>query len=123
MLAGFWHDGSVKPIATSAVGAQMNDGPNYVRGYAVIRVDGPGDDQSRVRDDQPDGEMLPAPGPSHVTVKEVVMTPEEARREVMRLNSLNVAKGCRYYWQLTHIFLDGKSHGSGLITGAQGDEP
>jgi hypothetical protein len=41
-----------------------------------------------------------------------VTTAEEARREVIRLNALNAGKGCVYFWQATHIFLDGGSHGS-----------
>lgn len=58
-------------------------------------------------------------------VKEVVATAEEARREVVRLNALNAGKGCRYYWQATHVFLDGNSHGSaGWAVGeGQGAEP
>lgn len=35
----------------------------------------------------------PAPGPGHVKVKEIVLTAEEARREVIRLNALNADKG------------------------------
>ena len=76
----------------------MGDKLNYITGYAVVRVDGPSDDPSRVRDYHRDGQMLPAAGPSHVTVKEVVMSAEEARREVIRLNQLNPSKECCYYW-------------------------
>lgn len=47
-----------------------------------------------------------------VTVKEVVTTIEEAQREVERLNNLRADKNCRYFWQSTHYFLDGSSHGS-----------
>jgi hypothetical protein len=88
--------------------------PGYVTGYAVIRVDdGPWDHPASVREwAAADGATFPTAGPSNVTVKEVVMTAEEARREVVRLNSLNAQKGCQYYWQSTHIFLDGGSHGS-----------
>ena len=36
-----------------------------------------------------------------ITVKEVVLTMEEADAEVERLNDLNRKKGCRYFWQST----------------------
>jgi hypothetical protein len=87
--------------------------PRYLQGYAVIRIDdGPLDDMGRVRESTIDGAEGPAPGPARVSIKEVVMTVEEARRAVVRLNSLNAGKDCTYYWQTTHIFLDGGSHGS-----------
>jgi hypothetical protein len=87
--------------------------PRYIAGYAVIRIDdGALDHPSSVHEVPVDGVLVPAPGPSNVTVKEIVTTAEEARREVIRLNALNVGKGCRYYWQSTHLFLDGGSHGS-----------
>jgi len=90
----------------------MDGMPRYLAGYAVIRIDdGPLDHPSSVREFTIDGVALPAPGPSNVSVKEVVTTAEEARREVIRLNALNAEKGCRYFWQATHIFLDGGSHG------------
>ena len=91
----------------------MDGKPRYLAGYAVLRIDdGPLDHPSSVREFMLDGVPMPAPGPSNVSVKEVVTTAEEARREVMRLNTLNAGKGCRYFWQATHIFLDGGSHGS-----------
>jgi hypothetical protein len=91
----------------------MDGNPRYLAGYAVIRIDdGPLDHPSRVRELVIDGVPLPAAGPSNVSVKEVVTTAEEARREVIRLNAINAGKGCRYFWQATHIFLDGGSHGS-----------
>jgi hypothetical protein len=87
--------------------------PRYVAGYAVLRIDeGPLDHPSSVREYMIDGVLMPAPGPSNVRVKEVVTTADEARREVVRLNALNAGKGCRYFWQATHIFLDSGSHGS-----------
>jgi hypothetical protein len=100
----------------------MDGHPGYLPGYAVIRIDdGPLDSPSRVTEYTVDGASLPAAGPSNVTVKEVVTTADEARREVIRLNALNAGKGCRYFWQATHIFLDGRSHGSaGPIEKAQG---
>ncbi|HYV36749.1 MAG TPA: hypothetical protein VE988_13665 [Gemmataceae bacterium] len=91
----------------------MGSKPGYVQGYAVIRIDGgPVDHPSRVQEFMLDGVLVPAPGPSNVTVKEVVASAEEARREVARLNALNAGKGCRYFWQATRVFLDGGSHGS-----------
>ncbi len=91
----------------------MDGEPDYLAGYAVIRVDeGPLDHPSRVGEFLVDGVAVPAAGPSNVKVKEVVTTAEEARREVMRLNAINAGKGCKYFWQATHIFLNGRSHGS-----------
>jgi hypothetical protein len=91
----------------------MSENPRYLQGYAVIRVDdGPLDDIGSVRESTIDDAEGPAPGPARISVKEVVMTVEEARREVVRLNALNAGKACTYYWQTTHIFLDGGSHGS-----------
>ena len=46
------------------------------------------------------------------TVKEVVLSAEEAQREVDRLNLLNKDKNCRYFWEGTHFFPHGGSHGS-----------
>jgi hypothetical protein len=91
----------------------MGDRPKYITGYAVIRIDlGPVEHPSHVQEYQRDGEVLPAAGPCNVRVKEIVTTQDVAQREVIRLNRLNSSKGCRYYWQTTHIFLDGTSHGS-----------
>ncbi len=91
----------------------MNGKLRYLTGYAVLRIDdGPIDHPSSVREFMLDGVAMPAPGPSNVSVKEIVTTAEEARREVIRLNALNAGKGCHYFWQATHIFLEGGSHGS-----------
>jgi hypothetical protein len=91
----------------------MGTKPGYLTGYAVIRVDdGPLDHPSRVREWSVGGVPFLTAGPSNVSVKEVVMSVEEAQHEVLRLNELNAAKGCTYYWQPPHIFLDGGSHGS-----------
>jgi hypothetical protein len=87
--------------------------PGHIQGYAVIRIDdGPVDHPSSVQEFMLEGVLVPAPGPSNVTVKEVVASAEEAHREVARLNTLNAGKGCRYFWQATRVFLDGGSHGS-----------
>jgi hypothetical protein len=51
-------------------------------------------------------------GPVEITIKEIVMSEEEARAEVNRLNDLNVPKGCRYYWQQTRLFSKGGSFGT-----------
>ena len=88
---------------------------NYITAFAVIRIDdGPLDHPSRVREWPIRGE--PTAGPSNVTVKEVVMSAEEARKEVVRMNDLNSSKECSYYWQSTHVFFDGGSHGSASRT-------
>lgn len=88
---------------------------NYKQGYAVIRIDNRGS-EGHVEEYTVDGESLPAPGPGNVTVKEIVFDPCEAQKEVVRLNNLNTEKSCRYYWQSTHVFLDGGSHGSNAKT-------
>jgi hypothetical protein len=93
----------------------MDGEPGYLAGYAVIRIDeGPLDHPSRDRGFLVDGVGVPTAGPWNVKVKEVVTTAVEARREVMRLNALNARKGCKYFWQATHIFLNGRSHGSAV---------
>jgi len=51
-------------------------------------------------------------GPVDITIKEIVLTEDEARAEVERLNALNAPKGCRYYWQQTRLFSRGGSFGS-----------
>ena len=88
--------------------------PNdYIQAYAVIRVDGDTiDSDARVSEWEIDAEIQPTAGPANVTVKQIVMTAQEARDEVIRLNQLNASKGCRYFWQATHLFLNGGSHGS-----------
>jgi len=83
---------------------------SYEEVYVVVRVD------HEATLDHGDPE---ADGPSiafaqySVTVKEIVRSLDEARREVSRLNELNREKGCRYFWQGTHYFPDGGSLGSG----------
>ncbi len=91
----------------------MGNERHHVQAFAVIRIDdGPLDHPSSGHEVMLGGDMVPAPGPSNVRVKEVVTTAEEARLEVVRLSALNAGTGCRYYWQATHVFLDGGSHGS-----------
>ena len=91
----------------------MGTKPGYLTAYAVLRVDdGPVDDPSRVKEWTVDGVPFLTAGPSNVTVKEIVTSVEEAQREVARLARLNADKGCRYFWQPTHVFPDGGSHGS-----------
>lgn len=86
---------------------------DYIQAYAVLRVDGETvDSDARVSEWEIDGEIQPAAGPANVTVKQIVMSAQEARNEVVRLNLLNAAKGCKYYWQATHVFFNGGSHGS-----------
>jgi hypothetical protein len=88
--------------------------PNdYTQAYAILRVDGETiDSDARVSECEIDGTIQPTAGPANVTVKQIVMSAQEARDEVMRLNQLNAAKGCKYFWQATHLFLNGGSHGS-----------
>ena len=72
----------------------MDGKPRYIAGYAVIRIDdGPLDHPSSVGEFVLDGVAAPVPGPSNVTVKEVVTAAEEARREVMRLNRSTPGRG------------------------------
>ena len=92
---------------------------DYLAAFAVIRIDpGPLDFPSLVTEFCIDDVNVPTAGPWNVKVKEVVLTAEEARSEVMRLNALNAGKGCRYFYQATHVFLNGGSHGSagGAVT-------
>jgi hypothetical protein len=44
-----------------------------------------------------------------ITVKEIVLTKEEAQREVDRLNGLNRNKQSTYFWQLTRLVSDSPS--------------
>lgn len=92
--------------------------PRYRQGYAVIRIDNY-EITSHVEQYTVDGESFPAPGPVNVNVKEAVFDAGEARNEVMRLNRLNKDRGCRYYWQSTHVFVDGGSHGSNFANEQQ----
>ena len=57
--------------------------------FAVVRVD----------------EYQPAdvPWTNRIIVKEIVMSEQEARLEVERLNELNKGKGCVYFWQVTRL--------------------
>jgi hypothetical protein len=83
-------------------------GLRYVTAYAVIRVD-----QTNYPDaGSQEYEGILVAGPSHIRVKEIVLSADEARAEVVRLNALNAEKGCAYYWQSTHLFINGGSHGS-----------
>ena len=83
----------------------------HIQAFVVLRIDkGATIDDSGVSFER-DGKSFPAAGPSGVTVKEVLMSAEEAQNEVVRLNALNGDKDCIYYWQTTHLFIDGGSHG------------
>ena len=77
----------------------------WTRGFAIVRVD-----PYRLSDTDSAGPGIPC-GDYSITIKEVVLDLEVARREVERLNALNADKGCRYFWQDTHLFLEGGSHG------------
>ena len=90
----------------------MSAKPRYIQAYAIIRVDDSPYDFWHDAECIVGNAAQPSPGPSNVKVKEVVATAEEAQREVVRLNALNAEKGCKYFWQSTHVFLNGGSHGS-----------
>jgi hypothetical protein len=47
-----------------------------------------------------------------VTVKEVVRSRELAEAEVGRLNAVNNDNDCRYWWQQTQLFPEGRSAGA-----------
>ena len=49
---------------------------------------------------------------SKITVKKVVRNIERAKSEVDRLNKVNAARKCRYFWQLTRLE-DEHKHGEG----------
>ena len=44
-----------------------------------------------------------------ITVTEIVSEQSIAEAEVARLNELNAAKGCRYFWQPTRLYPAGTS--------------
>ena len=60
--------------------------------YAVVRVD----------------LYLEKPIPNGITVKEILPTLEEAKKEVERLMALNKDKNVLYFWQTTRFFPDGR---------------
>ena len=79
--------------------------------FVVIRVDhhpGLGTPAER---EEPDGPGIRF-SDYRVTVKEVVTTVEEAKREAERLNALNGSQRVRYFWTGGHYFPGGGSHGS-----------
>ena len=89
---------------------KMTRKDDHIPLYAVVRVD---------YYDMPttfDYQDLDNPGIQFdkytVTVKEIVTTPEEAIKEVSRLNELNAHLGYRYYWEMTRYFPDGGSFGT-----------
>jgi len=43
------------------------------------------------------------PWTNRITIKEILHTEAEAQDEVKRLTSLNRAKGCEYFWQMTRL--------------------
>ncbi len=66
--------------------------------YAILRWDG--------------FHSADAPPEVLVTVKEIVRSRKLAEAEVARLNALNEGKGCRYWWEQTRLFPEGRSAGS-----------
>jgi hypothetical protein len=43
------------------------------------------------------------PFTNSITIKEVVLTREEAESEVARLSAINHGKECIYFWQMTRL--------------------
>jgi len=80
-----------------------------VAAYAIVRRDRfPGLELD------PDSSSPPQAcgGEYSYTVKEVVMNLQVAEREMARLNALaDGTANVRYFWQPTHLFLDGGSFG------------
>ena len=76
--------------------------------FAVVRLDWLHEQARGFREG--DGPIIGA-GPVDITIKEIVLSEDEARAEVERLNALNAPKGCRYYWQQTRLFSTGGSFG------------
>jgi len=79
---------------------------SWIQAYAVVRRDHVGHDVD------PDASSPPAiaGGEYAYTIKEVVLSLEVAEAEVERLRR-GAGPGVRYFWQGTHLFLDGGSHG------------
>jgi hypothetical protein len=71
--------------------------------FAVLRLDRPYDDDFRRVFDEPR---------SHITLKEVLPTWEEAVREVERLNTLNADKRCINFPSLARYFPHGRNEPS-----------
>jgi len=81
----------------------------WTQAYVVVRVDQvPG---VKGMDEEAAGPAIEIDGYS-ITVKEVVLSLDEATREVERLSVLNAGKDCSYHWQGTRLFTDGGSFGS-----------
>jgi hypothetical protein len=78
--------------------------------FAIVRVDEFSSDKP-TNDTAKSGPEIRI-GKYEIKVKEVVLSLEEAERETKRLNEVNKDKQCHYFWQSTHLFLDGGSHGS-----------
>jgi hypothetical protein len=67
----------------------MQPHPHHEQAYAIVRVD---------------QDAAPGTTPENrITVKKIVGSEELARAEVDRLNRLNAAKGCIYFWQATRL--------------------
>lgn len=89
----------------------MTSESRHIQAFAVLRID-----KGILLNEfglsfERDGTRIPAAGPAGVTVKEVLMSAEEVQNEVVRLNALNGDKDYVYYWQPTHLFINGGSHG------------
>ena len=73
--------------------------------------------------DQARSRLIISPMFEHLTltVAERVATLTVNRPD--RLNALNAGKSCRYFWQATHVFQDGGSHGSAGRTASESQRP
>jgi hypothetical protein len=69
----------------------MEPGEQREQVYAIVRIDVPGDGAV-----SPDWRNI-------VTVKGILRSLEAAKAETERLNSLNSARGCVYFWQMTRL--------------------
>ena len=62
---------------------------NHRHVYAILRVESDADDGTPIE--------------LRITVKKVVVDPDDAEQEVKRLNALNAGKGCHYVSRVTRF--------------------
>jgi len=85
-------------IGAGTLSETLNEPRVYLMGkakthvYAIVRVD--------------EFAGQPMAIENKITVKEVVRSLEKAKAEVARLNTLNGAKGAKYFWQTTRLMED-----------------
>jgi len=71
----------------------MNLGEQHEHVYAIVRIDLPGGNAA----------SPPSNWRNIVTVKGILYSLEAAKAETDRLNALNSALGCVYFWQATRV--------------------